>query len=89
MKSSRRNFLQHSLLGSAGLGLGIASTAEVRADPAATTAEPEIAQDVDVLVVGGGTATHVAKQGITPLEVPLKEIHDLLRAHNAIIPGDV
>lgn len=60
MKNSRRNFLQHSLLGSAGLGLGIASTTEVRADPVATAAEPEITHDVDVLVVGGGTAGHVA-----------------------------
>jgi hypothetical protein len=24
----------------------------------------------------------------TPLEVPLKKIHDLLRNHGAIIPGD-
>jgi hypothetical protein len=60
MKSSRRNFLQHSLLGSAGLGLGIASTTEVRAEAVPTAAEPEITQDVDVLVVGGGTAGHVA-----------------------------
>ena len=60
MKSNRRNFLQHTLLGSAGLGLGIASTTDVRADPVATAAEPEITQDIDVLVVGGGTAGHVA-----------------------------
>jgi hypothetical protein len=30
-----------------------------------------------------------AKAGTTPLEVPIKEIHDLLRTHAAIIPGDV
>ncbi len=32
MKSSRRNFLQYSMLGSAGLGLSIASTTVVRAE---------------------------------------------------------
>jgi hypothetical protein len=37
----------------------------------------------------GATATLAAKKGVTPLEVPLKEIHDLLRAHGAIVPGDV
>jgi len=60
MKSSRRNFLQHSLLGSASLGLGIASTSEVYAAPAPDVAEPEINQNVDVLVVGGGTAGTIA-----------------------------
>lgn len=57
-KHSRRNFLQHSLLGT--LGLGIASTSEVTAQPAAQSADPEITQEVDVLVVGGGTSGHVA-----------------------------
>jgi hypothetical protein len=37
----------------------------------------------------GAAATLAAKAGTTPLEVPLKEIHDLLRTHGAIIPGDV
>ena len=37
----------------------------------------------------GAAATLAAKHGTTPLEVPLKEIHDLLRNHGAIIPGDV
>jgi hypothetical protein len=37
----------------------------------------------------GAAAALAAKAGTTPLEVPLKEIHDLLRAHGAIIPGDV
>lgn len=37
----------------------------------------------------GAAAVLAAKAGITPLEVPLKEIHDLTRAHGAIIPGDV
>ena len=60
MKSSRRDFLQHSLLGSAGLGLGIATTTEVHAAPAPNAAEPGINQSVDVLVVGGGTAGTIA-----------------------------
>jgi hypothetical protein len=36
----------------------------------------------------GAAATLAAEAGTTPLEVPLKKIHDLLRAHGAIIPGD-
>ena len=57
-KHSRRNFLQHSLLGT--LGLSIVSTAEVTAQPAPQSADPEITQEMDVLVVGGGTAGHIA-----------------------------
>ena len=60
MKSSRRNFLQHSLFGTAGLGLGIASTSEVHAAPVKDAEEPEMTHDVDVLVVGGGTAGVIA-----------------------------
>jgi len=60
MKSSRRNFLQHSILGTAGLGLGIASTSEVHAAPTPDALDPELVQDVDVLVVGGGTAGTIA-----------------------------
>jgi hypothetical protein len=37
----------------------------------------------------GAAATLAARAGITPLEVPIKEIHSLLREHGAIIPGDV
>jgi hypothetical protein len=37
----------------------------------------------------GAAAAISAKAGSTPLEIPLKEIHDLLRQHGAIIPGDV
>ena len=36
----------------------------------------------------GAAATLAAKSGTTPLDVPLKQIHDLLRSHGAIIPGD-
>jgi len=56
MKNSRRNFLQHSLLGTAGLGLGIAPTSDVHAAPVPDGAAPELTQEIDVLVVGGGTA---------------------------------
>ncbi len=59
-KSSRRRFLQHSLMGTAGLGIGIASTSEVRARPVANAHEPEISEQFDVLVVGGGTAGAIA-----------------------------
>lgn len=58
MKNSRRNFIQNSLLGTAGLGL--ASTTEVRAEALPGAAEPEITENVDVLVVGGGTAGAIA-----------------------------
>ncbi len=60
MKHSRRNFLQHSLLGSAGLGLGVACTTEVRAEPVPDSIEAEFTDSVDVLVVGGGTAGTIA-----------------------------
>lgn len=60
MKSSRRNFLQHSLFGTAALGLNIASTTETHAAEAPQAAEPEISDTVDVLVVGGGTAGTIA-----------------------------
>lgn len=34
-----------------------------------------------------GVATLAAKSGTTPLEVPLTDIHALLREHGQIIPG--
>jgi hypothetical protein len=60
MKSSRRNFIQHSLLGTAGLGLGVTSTTEVRAENLPGALEPAVTDTVDVLVVGGGTAGTIA-----------------------------
>lgn len=36
----------------------------------------------------GAAASLAAKAGTTPLEVPLKEIHALVRAHGAIVPGE-
>jgi hypothetical protein len=58
MKGNRRNFLQQTLLGS--VGLGVVGTTTVQAQALPQAAEPEISQDVDVLVVGGGTAGAIA-----------------------------
>ncbi len=60
MKSSRRNFLQHSMFGSAGLGLGAALTTGVRAGDLPGAGEPAVTDDLDVLVVGGGVAGTIA-----------------------------
>ncbi|MFM7181133.1 MAG: FAD-dependent oxidoreductase [Verrucomicrobiales bacterium] len=60
MKNSRRTFLQQSLFGSTGLGLGVASTLDVRAEPAPNSDAPELVDTVDVLVIGGGTAGTIA-----------------------------
>jgi hypothetical protein len=60
MRSGRRDFLQHSLLGSTGVGFAIASATEVHARGVAHSAEPVVTSEVDVLVVGGGTAGHIA-----------------------------
>ena len=59
-KTDRRNFLQQSVVGAATAGLTIASTSHVTAQVVADATETEITNDVDVLVVGGGTAGHVA-----------------------------
>jgi len=37
----------------------------------------------------GAAAALAAKAGTTPLEVPIAQIHDLIRSHGAIVPGDV
>ena len=58
--TDRRDFLQQSVVGTTAAGLAIASTTDVTAQPVANAAEPEVTNDVDVLVVGGGTAGHVA-----------------------------
>ncbi|MDA7888846.1 FAD-dependent oxidoreductase [Akkermansiaceae bacterium] len=58
--TDRRQFLQHSLLGTTALGMAIAATSEVSAAPATDGAEPEVTSQVDVLVVGGGTAGNIA-----------------------------
>ncbi len=58
--NDRRRFLQKSVFGTAAAGLAIASSSHVTAQSVAGAAEPEITNEVDVLVVGGGTAGHVA-----------------------------
>ena len=58
--TDRRDFLQSGLLGTAAAGLAIASTSHVTAQTLADAADPEVTNEVDVLVVGGGTAGHVA-----------------------------
>lgn len=59
-ETNRRDFLQQSVLGTAAAGLTIASTTNVSAQAPPEALEPETTNDVDVLVVGGGTAGHVA-----------------------------
>ena len=57
-----------------------------------------IKDDVDVLVVGGGTAGTIAaiqagaaaavsvRLETTPRDVPLSDLHDLLVLHGAVVP---
>lgn len=59
-RPDRRDFLQSGLLGTAAAGLTIASTTNVQAQAPPEALEPEVTNDVDILVVGGGTAGHVA-----------------------------
>jgi hypothetical protein len=59
-ETDRREFLQQSVIGTAAAGLTIASTTNVSAQAPPEALEPEATDDVDVLVVGGGTAGHVA-----------------------------
>jgi len=54
---NRRHFLQSSLIGA---GAVIASTSETTVAAESDSNEPELTQEVDVLVVGGGTAGTVA-----------------------------
>jgi hypothetical protein len=59
--TDRRDFLQSGLLGTAAAaGLAISSTSHVTAQTVRDAAEPEVTNEVDVLVVGGGSAGHVA-----------------------------
>ncbi len=55
-QTDRRQFIQRSILG----GMAIASTSEVTAQGEEGAKESEVTQDVDVLVVGGGTAGNIA-----------------------------
>lgn len=58
--TGRRDFLQKSLLGTATAGLAFASTTHATAQTLPDAAQPAVTNEVDVLVVGGGTAGHVA-----------------------------
>lgn len=58
--TDRRSFLQKSVLGSAAAGLAIASTTNTSAQAVPNSTQLEVSQDCDVLVVGGGTAGHIA-----------------------------
>jgi len=59
--TDRRELLKGGVLGTMGAGLAIASTTSVAiAETEAASKDPEVTNQVDVLVVGGGTAGHVA-----------------------------
>ena len=58
--TDRRGFLKQSLLGTTTLGTSLASTTEVTMAVEAGTRGPEVTNEVDVLVVGGGTAGNIA-----------------------------
>ncbi len=59
--ADRRNFLQSSVLGAAGVGLAVSSSSSVAvAETNEGTNKPVVANEVDVLVVGGGTAGTIA-----------------------------
>ena len=59
-QSKRREFIQKSLLGTTSAGLVVASTAHAAVENKENDFEPEIIDEIDVLVVGSGSA------GITP-----------------------
>lgn len=63
--TDRRKFLQRSILGTAGAGLAIGTTSNATvsaetAEKVQATAEDRVVNEVDVLVVGGGTAGTIA-----------------------------
>jgi hypothetical protein len=64
LQADRRDFLQHSVLGLAGAGLAIASTTSVvigaESDGEQQSSVGDLTNEVDVLVVGGGTAGTIA-----------------------------
>lgn len=58
--NDRRKFLHQSVFGTAAAGLAVSSTSHATVQAIPDAAKPEVTNDVDVLVVGGGTAGHVA-----------------------------
>jgi len=59
--ADRRNFLQSGMFGAAGVGLAVSSSSSVvMAETDQATIKPEVTNEVDVLVVGGGTAGTIA-----------------------------
>ena len=59
--AGRRNFLQSGIFGAAGVGLAVSSSSSVvMAETDKTSIQPEVTNEVDVLVVGGGTAGTIA-----------------------------
>ncbi len=60
MKTDRRDFLQNSILGAAGAGFAVASTTHATAAEEKSTPKDDYSNEVDVLVVGGGTAGVIA-----------------------------
>lgn len=88
MKSSRRNFLQHSLFITKDSRNIMVAGRCVSSD---RLANPGLRVQAPCMAMGqaaAATATLAAKSGTTPLDVPLQEIHALLRTHGTIIPGD-
>jgi hypothetical protein len=59
-QTDRRRFLHQSAFGAAAAGLAVASTSHATAKTLPNAADPEVLNDVDILIVGGGTAGHVA-----------------------------
>ena len=59
--ADRRNFLQSGMFGAAGLGLAVStSSSVVMAESDKSTIKRDVTNEVDVLVVGGGTAGVIA-----------------------------
>ena len=56
-ENPRREFMQKSLLGaSAFAGLSVTSTTHAKVDNSQKSLEPEVTNEVDILVVGSGSA---------------------------------
>ena len=59
--AGRRGFLQSGIFGAAGVGLAVSSSSSVvMAETDKTSIQPEVTNEVGVLVVGGGTAGVIA-----------------------------